>query len=105
MSMIIWSRYHKDAPTLTLTHAAYLIRQFGTPETAAFRRASRQFERAQTQVKLAECCELAPHIPEDSMDRVSGRSLPESSTAEMAVVGRRRPCTVPRSGINRLVYI
>jgi hypothetical protein len=54
---------------------------------------------------LRKCCELAPHIPEDCMDCVSGRSLLESSTAEMAVIGRRRLCTMPRSGINRLVYI
>jgi hypothetical protein len=45
-------------------------------------------------------CELALHISEDCIDCVSGRSLPESSTAEMAVVGRRRPYTIPRSSIN-----
>jgi hypothetical protein len=43
---------------------------------------------------------LAPHIAEDYMDYVSGRSLPESSTAEIAVVGRRRPYTIPRISIN-----
>jgi hypothetical protein len=48
----------------------------------------------------AICCELAPHIAGDCMGCVSGRSLPESSTAEMAAVGRRRPYTIPRSGIN-----
>jgi hypothetical protein len=47
-----------------------------------------------------ECCELAPHISEDCIDCVSGRSLPESLTAEMAVVGRRRPYTILRSSIN-----
>jgi hypothetical protein len=51
------------------------------------------------------CCELTPHTPEDCMDYVSGRSIPEDSMSEMAVVGRRRPCTVLRSGINRLVDI
>jgi hypothetical protein len=39
------------------------------------------------------------------MDCVSGRSPPESSTLEMAMVGRRPPCTVSRNGITRLVYI
>jgi hypothetical protein len=51
------------------------------------------------------CYELAPHIPEDCMDCVSGRSLPESSTSEVAIVGRTRPRTVLRDGINRLVYL
>jgi hypothetical protein len=32
-----------------------------------------------------QCCELAPHIPEDWMDCVSGRSIPGNSTSEMAV--------------------
>jgi hypothetical protein len=56
-------------------------------------------------ILLGLCCELAPHMPEDCMDCVSGRSPPESSTLEMAMVGRRPPCTVSRNGITRLLYI
>jgi hypothetical protein len=41
---------------------------------------------------------------EDYMDRVSDRLLSETSTSEMAIDGRRRPCTT-RSDIKRLVYI
>jgi hypothetical protein len=41
MSIMIWSRYHKDTPILTFTYAAHLNKLSGTPEAAAFRRASR----------------------------------------------------------------
>jgi hypothetical protein len=61
------------------------------------------------------CCEYASAVCyslwlycemllENYNDRVSGRLLSETSTSEMAIDGRRPPCTVT-SDIKRLVYI
>jgi hypothetical protein len=57
-----------------------------------------------SQLRVTACGLYCEMLLEDYMDRVSDRLLSETSTSEMAIDGRRRPCTT-RSDIKRLVYI